>query len=70
MLASRTDSPPNVIVSPSCTDVTTPEMRCVPTLKPQCVLPVAGAKLAPSPPPHADKATATMNIKVLSMAGA
>jgi uncharacterized radical SAM superfamily protein len=31
-------------------------MRCVPTLTPQCVLPVAGAKLAPSPPPHADKA--------------
>jgi hypothetical protein len=34
------------------------------------VLPVAGAKLAPSPPPHADKAIAIMNIKDLIMASA
>ena len=50
MLASRLDSPPTVIVSPSCSDVTVPEMRCLPTLTPQCVLTDAGAKLAPSPP--------------------
>jgi hypothetical protein len=61
-----------VIVSPSCTDVTLPVMRSVPTLTPQCVLPVGGAKPAPSlsPPPHADKAIAKMNIKDLNMASA
>jgi hypothetical protein len=60
MLANRIDSPPTMIVSPSCTDVTVPVIRWVPTLTPQCVLPDAGAKLAPSPPPQADKATAIM----------
>ncbi len=70
MLASRIDSPPTVIVSPSCTDVTVPVMRWVPTLKPQWVLPDTGAKLAPSPPPHADKATARTNNKGLNMAAA
>jgi hypothetical protein len=43
-------------------------MRCVPTLTPQCVLPVAGAKLAPSPPPHADKAITITKTKDLNMA--
>ncbi len=70
MLASRIDSPPKVIVSPSCTDVTVPVMRCLPTLTPQCVLPDAGAKFAPSPPPHPDKATARTNNKGLNMAAA
>jgi hypothetical protein len=70
MLARRIDSPPTVIVSPSCTDVTLPVMRSVPTLTPQCVLSVGGAKLAPSPPPHADKAIEKMNIKDLIMASA
>jgi len=45
-------------------------MRCVPTVTPQCVLPVSGAKLAPSPPPHADITTAKMNIKCLNKTGA
>jgi hypothetical protein len=70
MLVSRIDSPPTVIVSPSCTDVTVPVMRCLPTLTPQWVLPDTGAKLAPSPPPHADKTTAIMNNKGLIMAAA
>lgn len=72
MLASRIDSPPTVIVSPSCTDVTVPVMRCLPTLTLQWVLPDAGAKPAPSPspPPHADRATAIMNNKGLNMAAA
>jgi hypothetical protein len=34
------------------------------------MLPVAEAKLAPSPPPHADKAIVKMNIKDLNMASA
>jgi hypothetical protein len=34
------------------------------------MLPAAGAKLAPSPPPHAGKATAIMNNKELKMAAA
>jgi hypothetical protein len=45
-------------------------MRCLPTLTPQWVLPDTGAKLAPSPPPHADKTTAIMNNKGLIMAAA
>jgi hypothetical protein len=34
------------------------------------MLPDAGAKLAPSPPPHADKATASKSDKDLIMAAA